>query len=126
MPSNSTSTPPVSATTNRKNPFSSRARLSSNDNDSAGGTPADPEIANQQRESLMADSDAQVAVWTELVLVFFHLSASLSDEEFKIFLPLLFPGVKSLTAYAKDDKLKQQIADFFQRVASIFGFDPDI
>ena len=116
---------------NRKNPFS-RTRLGSVESSVGGdlagssGGAADPEIAHQQRESLMADSEAQVAVWTELVLVFFHLSAALSDEEFKVFLPLLFPGVKSLTAYAKDDKLKQQIAEFFQRVASIFGFDPEI
>ena len=120
MPS-STTTPPTSAgaTNPRKNPFLAKPKSSSNAN-------TDPEIANQQKESLMADSEAQMTVWTELVLVFFHLSSTVSDENFRVFLPLLFPGVKSLTAYAKNEKLKQQIAEFFQRVASIYGFNPDV
>ncbi len=63
-------------------------------------------------------------MWTELVLVFLHLASDLDDERFKLFLPLLFPGVKTLTAHAKDGELKQRIADFFLRVASIFGFNP--
>ena len=38
---------------------------------------------------------------------------------------LNFSGVKTLTAHARDGELKQRIADFFQRVASIYGFNPE-
>lgn len=125
LPSTSSKeTPPTSASAeaSRKNPFLAKPKAST----SSVTTNADPEIANQQKESLMADSDAQMAVWTELVLVFFNLSSSLEDNKFQLFLPLLFPGVKVLTAYARDAELKQQIADFFQRVASIYGFNPEL
>ena len=108
-------------TSGRKNPF--LARPPSNINTSQPAT--DPDIIDQQNKSLMLDSSAQLTVWTELVLVFLHLSADLDDREFRVFLPLLFPGVKALTAYARNDELKQQIADFFQRVAMIFGFNPE-
>ena len=83
----------------------------------------DPDIADQQKNSLMQDSQAKIAVWTELVLVYFNLTSKLSDDQFRIFLPLLFPGVKTLTEHAKDEELKKQIADFFQRIATIYGFD---
>ena len=53
---------------------------------------ADPEIADQQRSSLATDGEAQVSVWTELVLVFLHLASDLDDATFTLFLPLLFPG----------------------------------
>lgn len=124
LPSSTSSkdSPGINAkTTSRKNPFLAKPK------GAASGIPAntDPEIVDQQRQSLMADSEAQITVWTELVLVFFHLSSDLNDAQFKTFLPLLFPGVKALTAYAKDDGLKKEIADFFQRVASIFGFNPE-
>ena len=53
---------------------------------------ADPEIADQQRSSLATDGEAQVSVWTELVLVFLHLASDLDDATFTLLLPLLFPG----------------------------------
>ncbi|TRY76541.1 hypothetical protein TCAL_00090 [Tigriopus californicus] len=104
----------------RRNPFMARAsrRISNSDE-------TDPEIASQQRSSLMADSEAQIKVWTELVQVFLHLSLELSESDFQKFLPLLFPGVKALTVHAQDDELKQNVAAFFQRVANIYGFDSD-
>lgn len=104
----------------RRNPFMARVsrRISNSDE-------TDPEIASQQRSSLMADSEAQIKVWTELVQVFLHLSLELSESDFQKFLPLLFPGVKALTVHAQDDELKQNVAAFFQRVANIYGFDSD-
>ncbi len=53
------------------------------------------------------------------------LAAAAPDQHFKLLLPTLFPGVRALTAHATDDRLKRAVADFFQRVASIFGFDPE-
>uniref|UniRef100_A0A0K2TKT2 Mon2/Sec7/BIG1-like HDS domain-containing protein n=1 Tax=Lepeophtheirus salmonis TaxID=72036 RepID=A0A0K2TKT2_LEPSM len=100
----------------RNNPF-----LSSSDNNVIGNT----DITNQQRESLMRDSEAQIKVWTELVVVLLDLSKNLPDEEYKSLLPLLFPGVKALAAHAQDAILKQEVADVFVRVGSIFGFNSD-
>ena len=57
---------------------------------------ADPEIADQQRSSLATDGEAQVSVWTELVLVFLHLASDLDDATFTLLLPLLFPGSEEL------------------------------
>ncbi|CAB4070466.1 unnamed protein product [Lepeophtheirus salmonis] len=88
----------------RNNPF-----LSSSDNNVIGNT----DITNQQRESLMRDSEAQIKVWTELVVVLLDLSKNLPDEEYKSLLPLLFPGVKALAAHAQDAILKQEVADVF-------------
>ena len=131
MPSSSsvTSTPPASASASvaasRKNPFLTQKPNSSLKANNERKSNVDPDIANQQQQSLMADSEAKVAVWNELVLVYFRMSDTLSDEQFRLFLPLLFPGVKSLTEYAKEDELKRKIASFFQRVATIYGFDSE-
>ena len=57
---------------------------------------ADPDIADQQRSSLATDGEAQVSVWTELVLVFLHLASDLDDATFTLLLPLLFPGSEEL------------------------------
>ncbi len=129
----STDTPPatasagVSAANNsnrRKNPFLSRPPASPSCAASASPT-ADPEIATQHSASMMADSVARAAVWTELVLAVLDMSAAIPDHHFRPMLPVLFPGVRALTAYARDEALKQRVADFFQRVASIYGFNPD-
>ena len=37
-------------------------------------------------------------------------------------LPLVFTGVKSLTVSAAGYDLKNNIAEFYSRVASVFGF----
>ena len=58
---------------------------------------ADPEIADQQRSSLATDAEAQVSVWTELVLVFLHLASDLDDATFTLLLPLLFPGSQKVS-----------------------------
>ena len=40
----------------------------------------------------------------------------------KVMLPIVFPGVKTLTAHASDINLKQQLAEFYNRVATVYGF----
>ena len=37
-------------------------------------------------------------------------------------LPLVFTGVKTLTVHAADFELKNNIAEFYSRVAAVFGF----
>eukprot|EP00096_Caligus_rogercresseyi_P011900 TRINITY_DN4831_c0_g1_i1.p1 TRINITY_DN4831_c0_g1~~TRINITY_DN4831_c0_g1_i1.p1 ORF type:complete len:388 (-),score=140.18 TRINITY_DN4831_c0_g1_i1:1104-2267(-) len=106
----------------RRNPFTSSSDSSETPSHGGGG---DPEIAHQQKESLLRDSEAQIKVWTELVVVLLELSKELPDEEYKSLLPLLFPGVKALAAHAQDAILKQEVADVFVRVGSIFGFNAE-
>ena len=40
-------------------------------------------------------------------------------------LPIVFPGVQTLTANADDLELKKQLAEFYKRVATIYGFAGD-
>ena len=37
-------------------------------------------------------------------------------------LPVLFPGVQTLTSHASDEALKKQLTEFYKRVAKIYGF----
>ena len=86
LPSSSSKESPgiSAATSGRKNPFLAKPPASAANSTSAAAAAADPEIADQQRASLMADSEAQVTVWNELVLVLLHLSGDLNDEQFKV------------------------------------------
>ena len=40
-----------------------------------------------------------------------------------MFLPVVFSGVQSVTAHAADDEMRKQIAEFYNRVAGVFGFE---
>ncbi len=129
MPSSSVDTP-TSAGSNasRKNPFLAKANsgtTSKGESSNANKEGVDPEIAGQHRASMLADSEARTAVWTELVSGVLDLSASLPEERMRPMLPALFPGVRALTACAADEGLKRRVADFFQRVADIYGFNPE-
>ena len=104
---------------NRENPFSAKRATTRSLSRSES---IDPEIEQQRVSSLQKDSEAQTGVWNELVVLILDLGAQLEDREFQIMLPLIFPGVKALTAHAQDENIKQQIAEFFYRVANVYGF----
>ena len=100
----------------RKNPFIKKQQTSHSRH------PVDPEIEQQRSASLLKDSQAKNSLYTELVGLILRLIADLNDEEFKIMLPLVFTGVKTLTVHAGDFDLKNNIAEFYNRVAMVFGF----
>ena len=100
----------------RKNPFIKKQQTSHSRH------PVDPEIEQQRSASLLKDSQAKNSLYTELVGLILRLIADLNDEEFKIMLPLVFTGVKTLTVHAGDFDLKNNIAEFYNRVATVFGF----
>lgn len=55
----------------------------------------------------------------------FDLLAQLDDPHFRTLLPVLFHGVRRLTAHATDPGLKQAVAELFHRVAMMYGFSPE-
>ncbi|KAG8234274.1 hypothetical protein J437_LFUL006519 [Ladona fulva] len=81
-----------------------------------------PELESQRRNSIIKDGEAHREVWAEMLVSVFDLVAQLDDEHFRALLPVLFGGVKRLTAHATDANLKQVVAGFFQRVAVVYGF----
>ncbi|CAB3365009.1 Hypothetical predicted protein [Cloeon dipterum] len=84
-----------------------------------------PEIEMQRKSSIFKDSEAHRRVWAEMLGSVFDLVAQLDDSKFKVLLPVLFNGVRRLTAHATDSSLKQALAEFFHRVAMAYGFSPD-
>ncbi|CAH0388477.1 unnamed protein product [Bemisia tabaci] len=70
------------------------------------------------------DSEAHTVVWAEMLVSVFDLIAQLSDLDLRILLPVIFNGVRHLTAYATHPPLKHAIAEFFHRVALLYGFSP--
>ncbi|KAL0275112.1 UNVERIFIED_CONTAM: hypothetical protein PYX00_003074 [Menopon gallinae] len=81
-----------------------------------------PEIEIQRRKSFIKDGEAHRKVWSEMLSVVFDLLAQLDDDQFRLLLPIVFDGVRRLTAHATDAALKQAVAELFQRVALVFGF----
>lgn len=72
--------------------------------------------------SCRQDSEAHVAVWAEMLVSVFDLLSQLDDTRFRTLLPVLFRGVHSLTQHATHPTLKHAIAEFFHRVALLYGF----
>ena len=68
----------------RKNPFIIKQQSSMSRH------PVDPEIEEQRSSSLLKDSEAQIAVWNELVVLILDLVARISDHEFKVNLSMHF------------------------------------
>ena len=62
----------------RKNPFITKQQTSMSRH------PVDPEIEQQRSTSLLKDSEAQIAVWNELVILILDLVARLEDHEVKV------------------------------------------
>ncbi|XP_063243212.1 brefeldin A-inhibited guanine nucleotide-exchange protein 3 [Bacillus rossius redtenbacheri] len=83
------------------------------------------EIEQQRRNSLFRDSEAHRRVWAEMLGSVFDLLAQLDDAHFSTLLPVLFHGVRRLTAHATDPALKQAVAELFHRVALLYGFSPE-
>lgn len=74
---------------------------------------------------MLQDSEAHVAVWAEMLVSVFDLLSQLDDVRFRTLLPVLFHGVRSLTAHATHPTLKHSLAEFFHRVAMMYGFSPE-
>ncbi|RZF38153.1 hypothetical protein LSTR_LSTR005514 [Laodelphax striatellus] len=110
----------------RRNPFSTLRKTNSVDTASSGpAEPLPPEIEQQRKNSFYKDSEAHIAVWAEMLVSVFDLLSQLDDSRFRTLLPVLSNGVRSLTAHATHPTLKHSLADFFHRVATMYGFSPE-
>ncbi|XP_021942345.1 brefeldin A-inhibited guanine nucleotide-exchange protein 3 isoform X2 [Zootermopsis nevadensis] len=109
----------------RRNPFCSSRTDSPPLGHPLPSQPVPLEIEQQRRSSLCRDSEAHRKVWAEMLGSVFDLLAQLDDPHFRILLPVLFHGVRRLTAHATDPGLKQAVAELFHRVAMMYGFSPE-
>ncbi|XP_039275830.1 brefeldin A-inhibited guanine nucleotide-exchange protein 3 [Nilaparvata lugens] len=112
----------ASAMPARRNPFSTLRKT--NSVDTTPSEPLPPEIEQQRKNSFYKDSEAHIAVWAEMLVSVFDLLSQLDDERCRTLLPVLAQGVRALTAHATHAALKHALADFFHRVATIYGFSP--
>ncbi|XP_035214133.1 brefeldin A-inhibited guanine nucleotide-exchange protein 3-like [Stegodyphus dumicola] len=80
------------------------------------------EIATQRRNSIMKDGEAHLQVFKQLIQSVLDLHQSLANEQFKAFLPVFFPGIQFLVAYASDRELRLAISEWLQRLAVCCNF----
>ncbi|XP_076307697.1 LOW QUALITY PROTEIN: brefeldin A-inhibited guanine nucleotide-exchange protein 3 [Tachypleus tridentatus] len=80
------------------------------------------EINRQRRNSIMKDGEAHLQVWTQLIQSLLELHLSLSESQFTALLPVVFPGVRTLVAYASSSELRLSVAEWLLRVATVRGF----
>ncbi|KAG1677896.1 Brefeldin A-inhibited guanine nucleotide-exchange protein 3 [Nymphon striatum] len=80
------------------------------------------EIDNQRRSSIMKDGEARLEVFTEMIISVLELLQQLSDDDFKTFLPLVFPFVSSLLLYCSEPKLRLSLIDWLTRVSMLYQF----
>ncbi|XP_022237175.1 brefeldin A-inhibited guanine nucleotide-exchange protein 3-like isoform X2 [Limulus polyphemus] len=80
------------------------------------------EINRQRRSSIMKDGEAHLQVWTQLIQSLLELHLSLSESQFSALLPVVFPGVRTLVAYASSSELRLSVAEWLLRVATVRGF----
>ncbi|XP_049951444.1 brefeldin A-inhibited guanine nucleotide-exchange protein 3 [Schistocerca serialis cubense] len=118
-------TMPTSYTDKRKNPFLTQGQVDTAFEPPPPSEPVPLEIERQRQSSLFRDSEAHRKVWAEMLGSVFDLLAQLDDNHFRTLLPVLFHGVRQLTAHATDTTLKQAVAEFFYRVAVLYGFSPE-
>ncbi|PSN58209.1 hypothetical protein C0J52_05989 [Blattella germanica] len=109
----------------RRNPFCNSGNASPPLGPPLPSQPVPIEIEQQRRNSLYRDSEAHRKVWAEMLGSVFDLLAQLDDLHFRTLLPVLFHGVRRLTAHATDPGLKQAVAELFHRVAMLYGFSPE-
>ena len=80
------------------------------------------EISQQQKNSIIRDSDAKIQAWTEMITGMIQLIQVLSDPLFKDLLPVTFPVVNQLTCHVTNPLVRQAVFEFMNRVSRIYNF----
>lgn len=75
------------------------------------------EIQEEQKTSIMKDTEAMVTTWSEMVLTLLQLLQLLPDDIFQRLLPVVFPCVSQLICHVTNCKVRSAILEFMERVA---------
>ncbi|KAL5009933.1 hypothetical protein ScPMuIL_012238 [Solemya velum] len=79
-------------------------------------------IIEQQKTSIMKDSEARLKSCTELLSTVLGCFQQLSDNEFRALLPTIFQSVNQLVCHAEDPQLKEAMGQWLHRVGVMHGF----
>ncbi|XP_014676411.1 PREDICTED: brefeldin A-inhibited guanine nucleotide-exchange protein 3-like [Priapulus caudatus] len=79
------------------------------------------EVEKQQQSSILKDGEAHMQSWTEMVLTLFHLLQQLEDDQFKMYLPLVFNGIDQLVCHATDVCVKEALSQWLHRVGKLYS-----
>ncbi|KAH9500620.1 hypothetical protein Btru_077109 [Bulinus truncatus] len=81
--------------------------------------PVDEALDKQQKSSIMKDSEAQVQAWSDTLTAILQMTLSLSDGSFSSILPVIFTFVSNLILHASDPALRDQLAQYFNRLVNL-------
>ncbi|XP_022089861.1 brefeldin A-inhibited guanine nucleotide-exchange protein 3-like isoform X3 [Acanthaster planci] len=92
-----------------------------------GTAPATPEervrqqqIKDEQKTSIVRDGEAEISTWSDMVHTMLQLLQLLSDSHFQALLPAVFPGINQLVRHVADDRVRQAVMEFMDRVAHLY------
>lgn len=60
-----------------------------------------------------------------MILSIFDFFCQLDDDQFKVLLPTVFPFVRTLVVHGKDEMVRQNLAEFLDRIAILFSFQAE-
>ncbi|XP_071818615.1 brefeldin A-inhibited guanine nucleotide-exchange protein 3-like isoform X3 [Apostichopus japonicus] len=75
------------------------------------------EIQEEQKSSIMRDTEAMITTWSEMILTLLQLLQLLPDDIFQRLLPVVFPSVSQLICHVTNGKVRSGILEFMERVA---------
>jgi len=80
------------------------------------------EISQQQKCSIIKDSDAKLQAWTEMITGMIQLIQFPNDSLFKDLLPVTFPVINQLTCHVNNPLVRQAVFDYMNRISRIYNF----
>jgi hypothetical protein len=86
--------------------------------------PVEQEIEQQQRNSIMKDSEANLQSWIEVICGILQLFHQLPDYQYQALLPVVFSCVNQLICHCKDPRLRETLAIWTYRIGALYGISP--
>ncbi|XP_075241169.1 brefeldin A-inhibited guanine nucleotide-exchange protein 3-like isoform X3 [Convolutriloba macropyga] len=80
------------------------------------------EISQQQKSSIIKDSDAKIQAWTEMITGMIQLIQFPNDALFKDLLPVTFPVINQLMCHVTNPLVRQAVFDYMNRISRIYNF----
>ena len=79
------------------------------------------QIREEQHHSITHDSEAQLNTWSDMILTMLQLLQLLPDSHFIALLPAVFPCLNQLICHVADNRVRQGVMEFMDRVAHFYG-----